>query len=77
LLYDYHAAYSTSPTDGAWDGLPGASAAAKAPFAVRLHIKDPPTDRLLMNPSQAACKETFMHMLKVRSKTSLRAGSRH
>lgn len=72
LLYDYHSVLPTCSEVPAWDGLPGASSSARAPFAVTLHIKDPPNDKLLLSPSQAACKETFMHMLKVRERPCLR-----
>ncbi|KAK4049684.1 autophagy protein 5 [Microbotryomycetes sp. JL201] len=33
-------------------------------FTITLHVKDPPSDVLLLNPSLEACQSSFMNMLK-------------
>ncbi|KIY65911.1 autophagy-related protein [Cylindrobasidium torrendii FP15055 ss-10] len=44
--------------------VPNPSSSAVMPMRLILHLASPPTDKLLLSPSQEACKQAFMGQLK-------------
>ncbi|GJJ07187.1 hypothetical protein Clacol_001387 [Clathrus columnatus] len=53
LLYDCHSVSLTTP-----------STSFALPLRMTLHLASPPIDKLLLSPSQEACKQAFMGQLK-------------
>ncbi|KAI5477560.1 autophagy-related protein 5 [Pseudohyphozyma bogoriensis] len=77
LLFDYHTAHAhfSSPPPPAslasYFSPPPSASATEPPlpdrpqmFELTLHLKDPPTDALLLNSSVETCRGGFMNMLK-------------